>query len=1114
MPKMTPRQCAAVAARAKYVCVEAGAGSGKTLVLVERILDIIERDGVNLDDIVAITFTDKAAAEMKDRLRRAFHAKAPPDDPARMTYWRALERRVESARITTIHSFCSSLLRENALSAGADPDFAVLSDAEASLLRNEIAERALHGLLDAGDAAAMRAAVALGPRDLRDALAKMLGKRAVLESPGAFDEVHDPEALARRWKEFVMADYERRLSALKDSREAARLLGDLAFFDGACVKTSDKREGMRREMIAALAELRSGAPRERVEVLLKSIVEMSPTGTRASNWSSPEVHGRLKTVQDAVKAFAKSFAAPQFDDALESQAAALTCDFRRTWECVAQEFEAAKAARVSVDFDNQILDARAMLRDHESIRARVARGIRHLLVDEFQDTDPEQLDIIRLLAECPGGPDVFIVGDAKQSIYYFRGAEVELFQEEKDRAREVVSLEENFRATPEVLHFVNDFFSRSNLLDAVEPMYRPIAPSRKEMGGCRVEFLVPHVAENARAADYRAQEATLIAWRISGLCDDATAVWDETTQAPRPASFGAIAILLRAMGDVYVYEQALRQRGIPYQVVAGSGFYERQEILDLHNLLKVLVDPWDSVALLGFLRGPLAGLSDESLLRLCETASVVAAFRATAIPEGFDDEQSERLNRARALVADLRSRAEMPLPAFIRHVLERTCYEAILLSQFLGVQKASNVRKLVELANDFAHASVPRLSAFVRYLDDAAGHEELREGDAALQPESGGAVTLMTIHKAKGLEFPIVFVPDCSRRLRSSASGSVAAHRTLGLAAKIAGPNGESMEPAVFELIKRDRGDRERAEDARILYVAMTRARDRLFLSGAPDARRGTWLRTLDDAYGVLGTQDGGAIRGNDWEAAVRRTPSAGSVSRAAYSAKPLPSRSELEARAAAPPLPAPTRRAMGVTALLNAMGYGFEPHENEERDAAETAFESGAMLRGNLVHRLFEEWDARDIEGVIARIVRCGCGAPSERDALTAYLRGVASRFAASSLAQYFEQGAGTLREVPFLLRMDDFLLHGTIDALLADGTLIDYKTGQPDPAKQERYDAQLCLYAAAAERLSGTRPARALLYYADSGAIHEADVSSARAATVLDRAREAIAEVYGRAS
>jgi len=1130
--RRTPNQIAAIETMAKRLCVDAGAGSGKTSVLVDRVVRLIEHRLAGLDDIVAITFTDAAAAEMKGRLRAAFRERAPVDDPEEMSRWRDMERRIEAARVSTIHAFCARLLRENALrtggapeeearrsiSTGLDPDFAVIADAEAFLLRDEVVTDAVHALLEAGDGAALRAATELGTGRLMGVMQLMLNKRRLLERIGREHPLSDPDSLCAHWRKVAEEAERRDLAALAQSSQLRRLRDGLAELAGHCHEPTDAREAARVDMLTVLEGVVGCEDPDTVRALLAQMAERHARFGAAAkkNWDDAAALEAVKSLQEEVRKVAKGAAAPPIDEEVERAAAQLTVAVHATYLNVLDAFQSAKTERACLDFDDLIGAALEVLRVNEEVRVRTARSIRFLLIDEFQDTDGAQLEIARLLAGAPGGPDLFIVGDAKQSIYDFRGAEVEVFQQEKAGADAVIPLDRNFRTVPEVMAFTNETFARSGLLERVERAYAPLQTDRPPAGQGRVEFLVPELEHGLSRDDYREQEAELIASRIASMCGggEPAFVIDPDGAGPRPADFGDVAMLFRSTTKMYLYEEGLRRRSIPYNVVAGAGFYERQEIIDLRNLLTVLVDPWDEAALLGFLRGPMAGLSDESILELCGGHGVAARF-GEPWPAGV--RQLDRLEAAGELVDDLRAHSEMPLPAFLRHVLDRTGYEAIALSQFLGVQKACNVRKLVDLAESFSRAGArpPRLAAFVHYLD-AVTVEAVREGEATLAPESAGAVALMSIHKAKGLEFPIVVIPDASRDLRGPDAQPVALHSELGMAARVTNLGGDSVKPAVYDAVYRELKRKGQAEHARILYVAMTRARDWLLMAGAPEPGKGSWMQTLDGLYGVLSREDGGVIEGEGWCGVVRRK-----AGRAGKAARPvldtsLPPLDELAARAApiAPAAPARSRRTFSVSEVLNQItgvpdeedadspwtapvGQGLPDVASPSRDA---------LLRGTLVHRMLEVWDLNGPPPIDA-FLRRECPAIKAWDSLAPYLRDVAERFAASALGRRMQADPALRREAPFLLRLGDALVSGTIDAVLGDGTIIDYKTGRFAPERHARYEAQLRLYAVAVRRLLDKRPPAALLYYTDTTEEHEVDLAQPLLDDALTRAKAAIA-------
>ncbi|MBI5093293.1 MAG: UvrD-helicase domain-containing protein [Candidatus Hydrogenedentes bacterium] len=1101
----TPEQTRAIEVTGKNLCVDAGAGSGKTSVLVGRVLHILEKKLAPLDQIVAITFTDKAAAEMKERLRREFHRRAPLEDAEAMSFWRDLERRADSARFTTIHSFCAGLLRENALAFGADPDFAVLADAESFLLREEVIDKTLHSLLNAGDEDTVRAAAGYGMRKLSELLRRLLKQRGLMERIGCDHPLHDPAALAAHWQGLIQLEMKRRRRTLPQSRALRNFRKRLVSYEGQCANAREGREALRRDMLASLDRILAGGDLSIIEKELAYLASAKARGAK-KDWPSEEVYDAVKDAQDELTKFAGKNLAPSVDDAVERAAAELTCSLHRVYLAVAAAFQEAKAGRPAQDFDDLILAAWEMLRNDAHVRARTARGIKYLLVDEFQDTDERQLEIARALCDEPNGPELFIVGDAKQSIYRFRGAEVGVFARARKDADEIIPLARNFRSVPNIVEFVNDFFDQSGLLDAVEPEYRPLQAHRDALEECRVEFLIPEIDEASSADARRIEEARFIAGRLAQMCAgaDGVEVGDSRGGDARPAHFGDVAVLFRSLSSVYLYEQVFRERGIPYTVVAGAGFYERQEVLDIRNALSLVADPWNEMALLGFLRSPMVGLPDDALVHVCERASLSAAFREDSVPDGFSHEEAWK--RARTLFANLRSNRERPLPDFVRYLLDQTGYEAVALSQFLGTQKALNIRKVLDLAEDFARTRAGNLAAFVHYLDEIAAESEIREGEASYQSEETGAVTLMTIHKSKGLEFPIVVIPDLGR---GTPPRSSLAHAELGMAAGVTGPDGEIVYPALYGLIHSGDLEEDIAEGGRVLYVAMTRARDWLLMSGARDPQRtsGSWLEAFEEVYDVSARADGAELSGDGWRLVVRRTIDAAMLGAPDQRQLEVPTRETLQ-RQVAPAPQGPMRRVtFAVSTALDALAGETDPDDESHEDDEQPRGGGEALLRGTLVHRMFERWDFStgtlpDIDALLRREHT----APSLRAGLERALNEAAKRFMRTELWMRIAAETEAERELPFLLRLDGSLINGTIDLALADGTIVDYKTGRRRPELHFRYERQLQIYALARKQLTGLPVPAALLYYVDEGRVDEVDVSVDALADAVEDAKAAI--------
>lgn len=1112
--KYTVQQQQAIESQARYLCVDAGAGSGKTRVLVDRIVHLIATGQAKLEEIVAITFTEKAALEMKERLRKAFRRNAPKDDPATFSQWRDLERRVDTAHITTIHAFCARLLRENALYLGLDPDFGLLSDAENALMLQEAVESVMIGLLEKNDPAMLRLVASHTLSELQGLCKGLLLRRGVVDRIRRRGGMETPEAVLETWQVRADAEQARYLADLGRNPRVNALLHALRGFARLCDDPEEGREAWRASMADGLETVQAGAPLDLAEEILRGFLKNPFGNGKKKLWPSEEIYDALAALQKKVTDFAQEALmegkAFTFDEALTAESAQLASDLLQLDDKVNAAYEKAKREASLLDFDDLVLFALKVLREKDTLRQQTARRIKFLLLDEFQDTDGQQLELARLLHDEAEGPALFIVGDPKQSIYYFRGAEVEIFHQERDASNEIVRLDTNFRSLPDVLGFVNEFFQRSNLLCAVE-RYQPMGVQRGSAGGARVGFILSDrpgdFAGKWNVGDYRTREASQIAAQIQRLCapDSTATIEDEHGGGIRQPDYGDIALLFRATSNVGIYEEALRKAGIPYTVVAGAGFYERQEVVDVINILKVLADPWDEHALLAYLRGPVVAMSDDDLVRLCRQGTLTEIALGEAIPEGLT--HPDRLLRARTIYQQLCARLAGPLPSLVDHLLEITGLEAILLSQFLGLQKASNVRKLAMLAREQAGRGNLSLRQFVNYLDEVHSYQ-IREGEAGLQPDGEGSVTLMTIHKSKGLEFPVVFLPDMAQAAKGSKEHTLQIHRQLGITLRVARGDGDRADTRLGALIKRRIKEEEGAESARVLYVALTRARDMLYLCGQADASLGTWFQAFDLLHDVSGATHGQVLAGAGWNAEVlRNLPEARGVA----AVKSVKSDGDIEVmgrRIAPVPLSPRVTESISVSKLLTLMMAGAEDPEEAryERSRSEEDFRQFAMDRGTLVHRMFEVWDfagtAPDVRGLV-RAAGLGLG---RRGALEEELAAIHAWFAASSLGARLVGEKRLLREAPFSLRIGDTIVNGTIDLALNDGTIIDYKTGKIKPESSARYEKQLLLYAAALRDLAGIAPKEGFLVYVDAHEVKRVEFTDARILATLNEAADAI--------
>lgn len=857
---LTPQQRAAVETPGSLL-VRAGAGSGKTAVLVERYVrllgaDASPRDGeapvdpLGVDQILAVTFTEKAAAEMRSRIRERLAqsvAAAPAPERSRLL---RLHRSLASARIGTIHSLAASIVRAAPLESGAAPGATVLDEIEGAAYVEREVRRALLAALRAGDPDVRRCADAWGFGRAGDVVAVTCESLATLGRRGL-----PPSALATA---LARQDAAAAAAARDYRRDAERLVGwiDGALADGGAKPSASARTFTERwpEWRAHLTAL-AGAADAEVDVLV-ALRDLPVAAGRAfrqrAEWETAAVLLTSK-MQEGTSRFGGTLAAA-FGCA---RGAPLAAAFTRVLQAVDAGLAASKRRDGVLTFDDLIAGARRVLGEDPATAARLTEGVRALLVDEFQDTDPAQVDLVRRLVA--GGAELFVVGDEKQSIYRFRGAEVQLFGEMRTAIGREVALADNFRSRPPLLAFVNGLAARIFAPAPDAPPWRVEWSADQRLRARRPAFdgdgdgdaraarpsirlisLVNQIGDGAtelRAAQARALEARVVAATVAELRAEG---W----------RWGSVAVLLPALTQVKAYEYALRRWAIPYEVVRGRGFYECQEIRDLVGLLTAVVDPDDAVALAGALRSPLFGLSDDTLVRLAagagglsrrfddaaETFADLPGDAATAAAEASDVVRALRAARDRVSAADL-----------LAHAIELTGLESVLRAQFHGEQKVANIRKLVTRARTPTRTRFPTTSAFVAEARRLVAGEA-REPEAARASIDGDVVRVMTIHQAKGLEFPVVILPDLGREAPRDYRSPVVVDDEHGILAYATFGSGRHRLPhRLVDAWRRTEHDRTDAERARLLYVACTRARDLLILCEGKGRRAALAPAAADD---------------------------------------------------------------------------------------------------------------------------------------------------------------------------------------------------------------------------------------------------------------------------
>jgi ATP-dependent helicase/nuclease subunit A len=870
------------------VALSAGAGCGKTMVLTERFLAALDDAGGRpLRALVALTFTEKAARELRQRIRARCRAKlAAAEDPSR---WWSVLRGLDAAPIGTFHQFCTRLLRRHALQVGIDPEFAILDESIAGSLRDEAVRSALRLLLAARDPDLIDLGTDYGLRQVREALVRLASVRGA----SGLDEWSQlaPEFIVGHWQN----QYDFRLwPTVRDRvsptvRHCRRVLETLD-------TTNPKIQDRRLALLDALSLLDPGQVRCSAQQL-DELVELLRVADlpRKGSWPSEDVYEAVRDAIAALRDDLKKHVKPAmaWDEAAVRDAAEQSLRFARLTRVVRGEHEKLKRRRRGLDFDDLIVMARDLLRDHpEAVladpgSAAAAPSIEFVLVDEFQDTDVIQDEILRLLSglEFRLGR-LFVVGDVKQSIYRFRGAEPSIFRDWRSEfpPQGRLSLTENFRSVPGIIHFVNALFG--DCFDNLDPGdtdggNRLLPIRREDTSRPTVEFLWPAPPEpedeggdvaKSSAHQRRMLEARCLARRLRERLDAGWPVFDRATNATRRAHPGDVALLFRAMTDLWPYESALADEGFDYHTIGGSAFYAQQEVHDVINLLSVVEDPFDEVAMAGALRSPFFGVSDEGLFWLAtsfEDGGLTAGIHRLDEIAGLSPRDRRRARRALELLSQWRSAKDhVPMARLVAQVLDESGFEGAVVCEFLGERKLANTRKIVRLARDFDRQGGFTLAEFVARLR-ADLENEPREEQAATTDESSASIRLMSIHQAKGLEFPIVVLPDLARAA-SSRSPLVAFHPDLGLVVRPTPPSpgsaaspdptsGDSPgDPAAGSFAWQAYLTLERADDEqeslRLFYVAATRARDALILSAGlgpdePVKSSSPAMRLLDERF-------------------------------------------------------------------------------------------------------------------------------------------------------------------------------------------------------------------------------------------------------------------------
>jgi ATP-dependent exoDNAse (exonuclease V) beta subunit len=864
--------------------VEAAAGTGKTTELVNRIVRILASGRAEVRGIVAVTFTEKAAGELKLRLREALdvaRTSAPDDERERLNL--ALQS-LEEAHVSTIHGFCAELLRERPVEARVDPLFSVLTESQAQRL------------FDQAFGAWIQTELQDPPEGVRRAL-----RRSIWQGFGAVAREDTPIERLRRaawdlaqWRDFDGAwtrrgfdrngDVDRLVAQLHDFAQltdAPSYARDTLYLDTAPARHLSAEIAMQRSF-----RLKADAtedPDESRGVRLQAeeatseydgwearLVDLS----RDRNFSKVR-HGRGPGYKPGVPRQrvidAYDGLKPILDQFRMNADADLAAALQQELSGQVARYEALKARSGSLDFLDLLLKARDLVRGNAGVRRGFQARFTHIFVDEFQDTDPLQAEILLLLASADPEQDdwrkvtpvpgrLFIVGDPKQSIYRFRRADVGIYRDVCERLVKAgaapVTLTTSFRSVPEIQACVNAAFAPVMTGDpaTLQADYVPLSPHRAGIKGQPAIIALPvpepYGVRNLSALKIEQSLPDAVGAFVDWVVNESGWKVSGRSSNPDARSSGVeardICILFRrflSFGEdiTQPYVRALEARGVRHVLVGGKSFHDREEVETLRAALSAIEWPDDELAVFAALRGALFAIGDEELLEWKQRFGIFHPFRIPRI-----EDQGPMPGHLEPIVESLRvlqhlhrRRNYRPVAETIQDLLDATRAHVGIVLRSAGEQALANVLHVAELAREYEAGGGLSFRGFVDELREAA--ETAQAAEAPILEEGSDGVRLMTVHKAKGLEFPIVILADLTCKLSRAEAGRWLDPERNVCALKIGG-----WAPVDLLLHDPEEAARDRAESERLTYVAATRARDILVVPAIGDAPYdGGWLDPL-----------------------------------------------------------------------------------------------------------------------------------------------------------------------------------------------------------------------------------------------------------------------------
>ncbi len=1027
--------------------VEAGAGTGKTTLLIERLCFALLAQGIAAPRLVALTFTEKAAAEIKTRLmvklqtvlsaarenttdlvlttlREEFGV---ADEEIISRAERALAQ-LDRSQIGTIHSFCADILRAYPLEAGLTPNAEVDKGPRAQHIFEGLWNQFLDKELGENAPRATQWKQVLARASLTDLY------RVALEMCSG--KIHEYHYLAQK-------DFLAQVCATR-AQTAAHLSG--AFLDA----------------------------KKKPRVIEKALQQASRRFLQAQTWLQTGEMPAAEEETIVIKSIPKDWDGPTAEDAKAlCRFAAQVDPFVQAWvlsvydllDNFVQEVRARYSAEGILSFDDLIVKARDLLKTNMQVRHKAQEKYDVLYIDEFQDTDPAQGELLLYLAEQPDNEaqywhevklipgKLFVVGDPKQSIYRFRGADITAYQLFTDlilkQGGEKAYLRQNFRSAPDIITLTNEVCGRvMQAKHAFQPAYEPIFPSKSSgVQAAQLAVICASAEQKVSADDYRHNQAEYIAKWIKEN------VGHLILSDGRKLAYSDIAILSRSSTTLWPYTDALRRYGFPFSVEEDRDFYHRQEVTDFLNFLRVLEDRQDRISLVGVMRSPLGALTDEEIYQ-------AARRNELDFTRPCSYEKQERLF---ALLRRFAARVgRQPLPELLRGILQETFLSEACALSYEGARSLANLQRLVALAQRYCLQTPVTLGQFLSRVEELMTQESGRL-TSLTESEANQAINVMTVHKSKGLEFPVVILVDISKKEIATASKRPAHlyswNKNLHgfLIGKYADIN--------LAWLEEEQREHSRCEEVRILYVALNRAKEKLLIVGND---------TVDGA-----SMAAHFMRAGYFPPVEERPASIGAAKALQVVYVPYVSPDKFIYNLHTPPPTQTTDFDISAwRAAYEKRQAEYVSYTQEKRVLSPSQIErplvvdATAAELGGWTHAALQRRHQYPQEKLSTSIKAVAPGSTPEQQM---QIENILNKFYTSPAYQHLTAMTVQGTEIPFVLSTADGIRSGVIDLLTQDagGTIwvLDYKTDKikstAATAAAHKYAAQLAIYAQAAQKM-----------------------------------------------